>query len=84
MATIEPEDQDEFEALMSQIDFGEAGEEEPVVYADLSLLELTERFEDVRRRLADTGEMLDPKTPEAMDLSAIYHGLLLEKKRRAL
>lgn len=82
VATIEPGDRDEFDALMADIDFGAMSEVEVVDYTEMSTLALEDMLEEVKEKLYDRHEMLHPFTEEGNDLHAKMHGLLGEKHRR--
>lgn len=82
MATIEPDG--ELEKLFASLDFGDLSEAEAVDYQELSERHLIEKFEEVRDALAETGQMVFPKSEHAKELSAVYHAVLLEMKRRGL
>jgi hypothetical protein len=80
---LDPDDE-AFRALMDDVDLEMPTDVELADYSGLSNFELMERFGRVRSDLAETGEMLFPKSPEAVDLSAIYHGLLAERRKRGM
>lgn len=81
MSTIEPDD-DGANALLDSLDFGDLADEEAADYQSLSNRELVIKYDDVTKELEATGEMIFPKSDNAQNLSAVYHGLLLEMKRR--
>lgn len=82
MTQMEPDDRDEFEALMKGIDFGELADAEVVDYTELSTLALEDMLESVKEQLYARGEMLAQTSGEGMDLSNIYNALIAEKNRR--
>lgn len=57
---------------------------EEIDLSKLSNFELSSKFNDVRRKLADLEERIDPHTEEGIDLHALYHGYLLEMKKRGM
>jgi hypothetical protein len=50
----------------------------------LTDIELVRKFNATKRELYARGELLNPKTDTGKDLGAIYHGCLLEMKKRGL
>lgn len=84
MATVDPDD--EARRLLDQVDFVfDADMLSMMQYSDMTTPALLEQFEETKEKLLELGELLDPRTPEGIDAHGIYHGLLLElKKRKAL
>lgn len=82
MATIDPDDDAEFQRLMSGVDFGEAPN--VIAYREMSPKELEDMLEEVKAKLIARNELLLPHTLEGNDLHATYHGIIGEKHRRRL
>lgn len=90
MALIEPPDDDAtMQAIFNQMTQDLDINPEllsTVVVSSLSDLELLEKWSAVKRELhaLPEGQMLNPTTDTAKDVGAVYHGVMLEMKKRKL
>lgn len=55
-----------------------------VTVSSLTDFELSQRFNDAKQELYQRGELLNPTTDTGKDIHAMYHGYLLEMKKRRL
>lgn len=72
-----------FDEMVEGLQLG-TNEDAFVDYRKLTRLELSTRFNATREQLYELGEVRYPRTDLGRDLSAVYHGLLIEMRRRGI